>query len=162
MNILRSLANVFAKPKAEDVVMHFVIEKLETDNAQVLVTDTAMHPVYTRLASGLAQAATGELLQVESSIANIHGNEVILAHSSFNPHLLKKVAARSSHVIFIAEYFDSTALHEEQLAEIERECDCRIDFAFMEEGRGPKTPYSPTESHYLGHKIRRMVRQRLQ
>lgn len=161
MNMFQTLASLFARPKEEDMVMNFVCAKLQTDHAHVLVTDEAMHPVYVRLAQGLVQTDTGETIQIESSLDNIHGQEVILAHSTFNANLVKEVAQRSNHIILIVESLDPTALYQERLAEIERDTGCEIDFAFIKEERAQHAAYSPTESHYVGHKVRRIVRQRL-
>lgn len=158
MNMLQRIAAIFTEPKAEDMIMHFVASKLRTSDAHLLVTDEAMQTVYARLASTLACAYNGELLPVESDMENIVGREVIMCHSTFNLPLVKQVALRATHVILVVEYFDASAQYVESMSAIEAECGCKIDLAFMEEGDGPVSPYSPTESHYLGHKIRRMVR----
>lgn len=161
MNMLQTLNSWFSKPKVEDMVMNFVCAKLQTDHAHVLVTDEAMHPVYVRLASGLVQTDTGELIPIESNLDNIQGHEVILAHSTFNANLVNEVAQRSNHIILIVESFDPTALYQERLAEIERDTGCEIDFAFIKEERAQHVAYSPTESRYVGHKVRRIIRKRL-
>lgn len=161
MNILQRLAAVFAEPKAEDMVMHFVVAHLQTSAANLLVTDPEMQSAYARLASTLACAYNGELLPIESDMDRVTGGEAIVIHSTFNPSLVKRVALRVTHLILVVEYFDTSACYAELLADIEVECGCKIDFAFIEEGCGAVRPYSPTESHYLGHKIRRMVRQEL-
>ncbi|MNQ62691.1 hypothetical protein D3C85_770460 [compost metagenome] len=158
MNMLQRIAAIFTEPKAEDMIMHFVAAKLQTSTAHLLVTDEAMQTVYARLASTLACAYNGELLPVESDMESIVGHEVIMVHSTLNLPLLKAVALRASHVILVVEYLDTSVEYVESMAAIAAECGSVIDFAYMEEGEGPASPYSPTESHYLGHKIRRMVK----
>lgn len=160
MNILQTLASIFAKPKVEDMVANFVTAHLETDNACVLVSDRNMRQTYTRLATRLACAATGERMTVAGSLDEC-SDEVVLVHSTFNAGLLRQVAERCSHIVMIVEYFDTSALYQEQLIEIEREANCRINFAFVQEGCGAKIPYSPTESRYLSNMIRRLVNLRL-
>lgn len=160
MSILQTLASLFAKPKVEDMVANFVIARLETETARVLVSDKAMEKVYTRLATRLACAVTGERMQVAACVSEC-SNEIVMVHSTFNAALLRQVAERCDHVVMIVEYFDTSALYAELLAEIQRETNCRIDFAFMQEGCGAKTPYSPTECRYVVSMIRRLVNLRL-
>lgn len=162
MNMLQTLNSWFGTPKVEDMVVNFVCSKLQTEHAHVLVTDEAMQPMYVRLARGLVQTCTGETIHLESNMDKIHGEEVILAHSTFNAHLVNQVAQRSNHIILIVENLDPTALCRERIAEIERDTGCEIDFAFINEERAQHSAYSPTESRYVEHKVRRLVRQRLQ
>jgi len=161
MTLFQIFASWFARPKEEDMVMNFVCAKLQTDHAHVLVTDKAMHPVYERLARGLVQTFTGELIPIESSLENIHGHEVILAHSTFNANLVNQVAQRSNHIILIVDRLDPTALYAERLAEICRDTGCEIDFAFIREERAQQVAYSSTEGRYIGHYVRRLIRKRL-
>lgn len=160
MNILQTLASIFAKPKVEDMVANFVSARLETDTARVLVSDKTMHKVYTRLATRLACSVTGERMQVVGSVDEC-SSETVMVHGTFNAGLLRRVAERCSHVVMIVEYFDTSALYQEQLSEIQRETGCRIDFAFMQEGCGAKTPYSPTECRYVVRMINKLVNLRL-
>lgn len=162
MNILRAMLAVFTEPKMEDMVAHYALSCLQTEDAILLVTDAAMQPVYSHLATKLRCTYTGDLLTVESDLEAITQKEVIVAHSTFDTCLFKRIAMRASHMIVVVEYFDTIRGFAGQLDEMEVEFGCKIDFAFIEEGIGERIPYSQTESHYLGHRIRRMAKQVLQ
>lgn len=162
MHIFKQLMAVFTEPKIEDMVAHYAMSCLQTEDATLLVTDAAMLPVYTHLASKLRCLYTGSLLPVESSLEEITQKEVIVVHSTFDTCLLKRIAMRASHVILVVEYFDSARGFAGQIDEIEAEFGCKIDFAFIEEGIGARVPYSPTDSYYTGCRIRRAVKRVLQ
>lgn len=159
MNILQALREVFAEPKVEDMVAHYVLSAIESPDAILLVTDPEMQSVYTHLASKLRCVTTGDTLNIEANLEETIQKEVIVVHRTYDAVLLKRVAMRAKHVILVVEYFDTSKRFSEQLEEIKIEFGCKIDMAFIEEGVGERVPYSPTESHYLGRKIKRMVKE---
>lgn len=160
MNILQKLiSSLFGQPTAEDMVLQFVASALQTDSAMLLVTDPAMQPMYRTLACRLRCTVDGDLPNIASDMEHVIGKEVIVVHSTIEPAMLRAIALRAKRMVLMVEYYDHE-LAQGLIDELTKTCD--VELAYLEDGLGVRCPYSPTESHYVGHRVRRMVKQELQ
>ena len=151
------LSKLFAEPAAEDMIVHYALSQLKTTSAVLLVTDPAMQPAYTALATKLRLFTDEQCLPVESDMQCIANREVLVVHSHFDVPLIKSIALQASHLVLVVEYLDTSLDATETIQALSAECGCAISFSYIEEGVGVRRNYSPTESHYLGHKIRRLA-----
>jgi hypothetical protein len=116
-----------------------------------------MQSAYTALATKLRMFTDEQTLPVASSIQALANREVLVVHGHFDKALVKSIALHASHLVMVVEYLDTSLNVADTLHEISVECGCTISFSYIEEGLGVQRNYSPTESHYLGHKIRRIA-----
>lgn len=162
MNMLQALiSSLFSQPRADDIVLQFVAANLQDELPCLLVTDPLMEPFYLRMRERLRAWTHDDMMQIVSDLPRLAQREVIMLHSTYDAVLVKKVALHARRLILVVEYFDNSQRYCEQIKQIEAENGCEIVMAFIEEGAGERQPYSPTESHYLGHKIRRITKESL-
>lgn len=159
MNLMQKLlSSLFAQPTAEEMVLKFVASSLQTDDALLLVTDPAMQPMYKTLACRLRCSVDGEMPNICSDLEHVIGKEVIVVHSTLEPAMLRAIALRAKRMLLVVEYYDhnlAVGLVDELAAT------CEVELSYLEDGVGERCVYSPTESHYLGHRVRRIVKAEL-